>query len=120
MTKKLLSFTMIGFMALVLANCAYQEEQDLIKPGAEKCDTSAVKFSSSIRPLINKHCIVCHQAGGTGNGDFSTYGGLKSKVDNGSLRNRTLITKDMPPSGGLNACELQQLQRWLNEGAPNN
>ncbi len=118
--KKLVNLSLLCFLTLFLIHCSYKEEKDLIKPGAEKCDTSEVKFSSSIRPLINNHCIVCHQAGGTGNGDFSTYAGIKAKVDNGSLRNRTLVTKDMPPSGGLSACELQQLQYWLNEGAPNN
>lgn len=119
MMKQLVNLSLLCFLILFLIHCSYKEEQDLIKPGAEKCDTSAVKFSTKIQPLLQRHCNNCHKAGGTGNGDFSTYGGVKAKVDNGSFRNRTLVEEDMPPNGSLNACELQQLQRWLDQGAPN-
>lgn len=85
------------------------------------CDTTAISYASDIRPIVISSCATgssCHGSG-SGNGDFSSYAGLKIDADNGKLRQRVLIEKDMPP-GGWSSCNRLKLEAWLNAGAPNN
>ena len=78
-------------------SCYYDVEEDLY-PGY--CNTAQVEYEKHIVPFIELRCATpgCHIAGGVGNGDFSTYAGLKEKVDNGSLAKRVLEIGDMPLS----------------------
>lgn len=89
------------------------------------CDTvTNITYNGIIDSIINLKCVngTCHAPGGTGNGDFTTYAGLKIKVDDGSFRNRVLVTKDMPSTSSgiiMSECDLKRLEIWLNKGAPN-
>lgn len=116
--NKLLIF--VGIVALTALSGCYYDAEDELYP--EVCDTSTLTFQADIEPLIANKCGVtgCHVTGGTGNGLFDSFQGVKNKADNGSLRNRVLVTKDMPPSGSITACELQLIEAWLDAGAPNN
>lgn len=105
------------------SGCYYDNEEELYEHyyNQNKCDT-AVTFSNTILPIIKGNCAIsgCHVAGGSGNGIFENYDNVKAKVDNGTLRNRVLVQKDMPPAQPLNDCQLQQIEIWLDEGAPDN
>lgn len=101
--------------------------RDWIVQGAKnnicaECDNSDITFSGRIQPLISLNCAsspACHGSG-SGQGDFTTYAGVKAKVDNGTFENRVLIQKTMPPAGALSDCDLTALRGWLDAGAPNN
>jgi len=107
-------------MGLCVTACYFDNELDLY--GDVICNTEAVTYAEDIQPIIVARCATsgCHTAGGTGNGNFDTYSGLFQKVQNNSFENRVLIQRNMPPNGFLNDCEIETLQQWLNEGAPNN
>lgn len=86
------------------------------------CDS--VTFTDSIQPIISANCATpgCHDIGSL-NGDFTTYGGVKAKVDNGSFQTRAIEgggPTPMPPTGLLPAQEINKLKCWLASGAPNN
>ena len=85
------------------------------------CSTINSSYSSGILPVINANCTSsgCHNAGSV-NGDFTIYAGIKLKVDNGSINNRVVVQKNMPPSGALSVDNLNKIKCWLNSGAPNN
>jgi hypothetical protein len=85
------------------------------------CATINAKYSANIVSIINGNCNSsgCHNAG-SGNGDFTTYAGLKVKADNGSLSNRVLYKKDMPVSVTLSLDNRNILKCWLDNGAQNN
>ena len=91
-----------------------------------------VLYQTDIKPIIQTYCYgqgtqQCHVTSGNmgAPGDFTSYEGLKEKVDNGSVQARVINLKDMPPvySEGptaLSANDFESLRTWLNNGAPNN
>ena len=85
------------------------------------CSTINAKYNADIKPIINANCTSsgCHDAG-SGNGDYTTYSGLKIKVDNSSLSSRVLYDKNMPPNGALSLDDRNKIKCWLDNGAPNN
>lgn len=108
----------ILFISITLSGCYFDNEEELY--GIPTCDTTNVSFTADIQPIINANCVSCHTAGGSAPGDFTTYVGIKSKVDNGSFNNRVLVQKNMPPSGPLSTCEQTKIQKWIDNGALNN
>lgn len=115
MTKYLL---IIGAVA-VLSSCYYDVEEELY--GGHTCNTPLAVNWSHVQPIIVQHCnnSNCHAPGGTGNGVFDNYAGVKAKVDNNSFANRVLDIRDMP-GYPLPACDYVLLQAWLEAGAPEN
>ena|ERR1019366_274406 len=108
-----------------LASCYYDKEDKLYAAyyANKTCDTVNVTYAASIVPILNARCATsgCHTAGGAANGNFDTYAGVKAKVDNGSLVNRTLVLMNMPSTGTpLTSCELSKIKKWVQIGAPNN
>jgi len=85
------------------------------------CDSLQVKYSVHIQPVIQSQCAIsgCHTSGAS-MGDFTTYSGVKAKVDNGSFENRVLTLSNMPPVGPLPDSTKKKIDCWLKAGAPNN
>ena len=112
--KKALLALVFGLVILLACN----KKNDLDKVDCSKINAN---YSSSIKPIIEGNCLSsgCHNAGSV-NGDFTTYDGLKAKVDNGSLDTRVIKNKSMPPSGALHIDNLKRIKCWLNSGALNN
>lgn len=91
-----------------------------------------VSYANDIFPIVQTHCFgtggqSCHVTNSNmgSNGDYTTYAGLKAKVDNGSLQIRALTPGGgMPPSYSngpqLGAEDLRKLRVWVANGAPNN
>ena len=105
---------------LLLAGCYYDTEAKLYPAGT--CDTTNVTWSATVQPIVQGNCAIpgCHVAGGTGTGDFTSYQGVKDKVDNGTFRQEVVVDGTMPPDFALSACEIQQLEVWIQAGAPQN
>lgn len=82
------------------------------------CDTVNSDYTTDISPLINNSCNLsgCHGMGSS-NGDFTTYNGVKAKVNSGAFENRVITIKDMPP-GGLPDSSFYKLKCWIERGAP--
>jgi len=87
---------------------------------SSSCDT--VKFAAHILPIIQNNCLNCHSGFGPGNGNLTSYAGIKDKVDNGSFKARVidLLPTPMPQSGALPAQQIALIKCWLENGAPNN
>lgn len=108
------------FIIATLQACYYDKE-DLIY-GNDDCNPVNVSYANDIVPIINSSCATsgCHVQGGGANGIFDNYDPVKAKVDNGSFRQRVVVTQDMPPGTPLSNCQIQYIEAWLNDGAPNN
>lgn len=111
----------------VLAFCGCRHQQDdAIVPELLPCDTSAVTYSGSVVPILLSRCALpgCHVAGGNGTGDFTTYAGVFSQVQNGNMvpaLQRTTGAIPMPPDGSrIPDCDIATIVAWVNAGAPNN
>jgi mono/diheme cytochrome c family protein len=92
-------------------------------PLPDPCDTTQVTYSGIVKTIVDQNCAVsgCHVPGGSGNGDFTSYPGLKEKVDNGSFIKHIITQKSMPPPPRmLSDCDRNKLLAWVNKGALNN
>lgn len=115
--KKKISYLLFVGLGIITA-CRKDKSNDLNNLDCSKISSG---YSSNIKPIIEANCLSsgCHNSGSV-NGDFTTYDGVKVKVDNGSIDNRVIQQKNMPPTGSLSMDQLKKIKCWLNSGALNN
>lgn len=119
-----LRFWLVGSLT-VFCGCRHADD-DVVAPAPEACDTSAVTYSGRIVPIMQARCALpgCHVQGGNGTGNFTTYAGVLSQVQNGNLVSavqRTAGAIPMPPDGSMiPACDIAAIVAWVNAGAPEN
>ena len=97
-------------------------KQGAIDNTCDDCDSTVFTYADRVEPLITQNCatsVSCHGSG-SGNGDYTSYGGLKAKVDIGAFELRVLRNLNMPPAAPLPECDRIILQKWLDDGALNN
>ena len=104
-------------------SCISADKKTLLS--ASICDTSSVKYSTTITPILNTYCISCHSAASPSAGiNLEGYNNVKNYVDNGQLwgtMNHSSGYSPMPKGATkIDACKLSQLLAWINLGAPNN
>ena len=90
------------------------------------CEDVSISYANDILPIINSTCALsdCHVFGFE-HGDYTTYFGLKAKVDNGTLVTQVVSGRTMPPadSPGPTLLSNEQIQAflcWINEGGLDN
>ncbi len=92
----------------------------------DTCEGINPSFADNIKPIIDASCAIenCHVAGGAGDGNFTTYAGIKAKADNGNLLLRAVQQANMPPgnSTGPDPTDAQRnmIKCWIEDGAPDN
>ncbi|MEO5572438.1 MAG: hypothetical protein ABIT08_15385 [Bacteroidia bacterium] len=138
-------FKIASFVLLVASfnSCTY-DENDIVYPSVMNntmmpVDTDSmgnvivISYMNAIKPIMttycfglgNQHCHVTVTNQGA-IGDFTTYAGLKAKVDNGSIASRVINPAGgMPPTYTtgpmpVSATDKMKIQSWIDNGAPNN
>jgi hypothetical protein len=120
--RTLLYIMLVGL--LFVLSCRKDKAERMLTPDEiefkKYCDSIGVTYTNDVYPIIHTNCVVpgCHGAGATW--DYTTYAGLKAKVDNGSFEQRVIIQRSMPDGPPLSAQEIDILKCWLLDGAPNN
>jgi len=123
MTNKLMILIVLLTVALVLVplSCANNNEFDLY--GVVECDTIDITWESSIAEILQNNCVVCH-------GPETSYNNVRHDsyeaelivVNDGRLRgvvNHHNGYVQMPfDRPQLPECELQKINIWLDNGAP--
>ena len=89
------------------------------------CDTLNYTFNAYILPIIQTNCSGCHSGGSPdANLVLTNYAEILSIANDGSLihsLNGTGGYSIMPKNtSGLQSCKITQIQKWINDGAPNN
>ncbi len=89
------------------------------------CDTTNITFSSTINPIIQNKCVGCHSGSNPPQGiNLSAYSGVQAVALNGKLHGAVSHSAGfvaMPPTGPkLPDCEILQIKKWVDAGAPNN
>lgn len=110
---------------LIFASCGKENVAEIIeKETSSACDTTGITYSGFIRPFLTTQCSSCHSSGGTGGYDLTTYTDTKTVADNGKLLGaiKQLSGFSPMPKGGtkLSDCNIQKVERWVLNGAPNN
>ena len=111
-------FLLLSFSLLFLSGCYYDVEKELY-PASPDCTTTGITYSNTIMNIVNTNCAIsgCHIAG-TGRSDLTKYSGVNAVASNGSMRQKVLIDKSMPPLKPLSECEMLQIETWLKSGTP--
>ena len=120
--KKTLSIScMIIIACCFMGNftgCYYDKE-------VSTCIDTAASYINNIKPIIEANCVTCHSpAGAGGNHDYSTHPGLAEVAKNGLLVGAITHARGFSPMpknrAKLTDCQINQIKRWINAGAPNN
>jgi len=125
MMKKLLFILAVLF--ILMSACTYD---NLDEPTF--CDAISATYDSNVKAIIDASCAYagCH-LNNLAIGDYSTYSGMLSRLDNGLIEDRVITQKDnpsigMPPDYAMNGPidltqeELDIITCWLEAGHPEN
>lgn len=125
---------MIVAVALCCQVCTYRNKEDIRPQECTEIDT--VSFSKHIQPILTNNCSLagCHR-GQNPEGNFNleasvAYGQL-TKPGSGyvdtinpriSVVYSSLVSKSepMPPTGRLDQCSIDLIEKWMKQGAKNN
>lgn len=121
--KYLLIFPLI---IIFISSCYYDNEEDLYPVLNNDCDTTYVSFTPIISNILQNNCLSCHSnatAASSGNNiKLENYTDVVNRADAflGSIRHDTPYSP-MPKNGGkLNTCILLQVEKWIDNGTPEN
>lgn len=111
-----ISFSLFSFVAMLIFSCKEKASEPKID-----CSSVSHTYATDIKPIVDSRCSMsgCHNAGSP-NGDYTYFAGIKAKAENGSLRDRVVIKKDMPTGKPLSAEEIAKFECWIKEGALEN
>src|SRR5690606_15432044 len=91
------------------------------------CDTTMATYSLKISSIISTQCAYsgCHSGVAPADQiDLTTYQGLKNIVDNGtllgSIKRETGYVAMPPNTSMLDKCLIENIEKWVQEGALNN
>jgi len=80
-----------------------------------------LSYTLNIKSIIDQQCISCHLTGsGVAGavGDYSTYEGIKTYLDNDKVLDRVVVRKDMPQGGGMSQGQRDSINCWIDAGYP--
>ena len=100
----------------------------------EDCKTSVnLSFSNDIQPIFNDNCATsgCHNAAAKQGGLDLSAGKSYAELNKGGSGYINIskptssvlyseMKSDMPPSGKLDDCTLEKIEKWMAQGAKNN
>jgi cytochrome c5 len=108
--------------------CVYNNEEKLYSDTPSFCNLENVTYSATIKPILQASCYSCHSnANSTEKGAglrLENFADLQIQVKNGRLMGAVRHEKGfsaMPDGGGkLTDCQINQLQKWIDNGRLNN
>jgi hypothetical protein len=121
-----------GYLYLVLAGLlvtgisgCYYDKEELLYPGSGICDTAAVKYSTTVVPIVSASCYSCHAGSFPSGGvKLDTYNDIRVHALSGRLYGAISHSNGFVPmpqsSPMLSSCKIQGIKRWIDDGAPNN
>lgn len=113
----------LSLLLCSLSSCYYDKEEVLYPDSI--CDTANVKYSTTIQPVLNSHCVSCHGGSTPSAGiKLDTYDGVSIQAANGRLWGAVSHSSSFSPmpknSNKLSDCNLTKIKKWLDAGHPNN
>ena len=134
MNKRNLFWGAVGLVvvtAMISTSCSSNSKEVLFANNLQPiCDTVNIKYSSTIKQIIDANCVSCHSAsnsGALGGGTIlDDYNNLFNNLDTttGSGGGSLFININsgrMPKNQAkLSSCEIAKIGKWISEGAKNN
>ena len=119
----LLLIILLLSLAAMQSGCYYDVEEELY-PDSLSCDLTNVTFSQTVEPLIVAKCQSCHNSN-TMNGNISLVGyqNIQEQAENGNLlgviRHESGYSAMPQGESQLPQCQIESIQKWIDNGAPN-
>jgi hypothetical protein len=115
----------LAVAAMLSTGCYYDVGQELYPQASYTCDTAGITYSGRVLPLIQANCYSCHSGTALqGNVSLEGYGNLRVYAQNGKLAGTITHAPGyaaMPQGGGkLPPCDIESIQVWIDQGAPDN
>jgi mono/diheme cytochrome c family protein len=116
--------TILVVSITIITSCKKNNEEDLY--GNVICDTSAVKYSTIIAPIMAANCNICHNStdrqGGIATDSYlelKKYATVAGSLVGSVKQDGTFSS--MPRGGAkLSNCDINKIEKWVSDGAPNN
>lgn len=124
MRKLLLAICTLALTSLT-TSCYYDKKENLYPPtpGSVSCDTVNVTYSGTVRTILTASCTGCHSASNPSGGyNLSDHAGVTASASRlpGSIQHASGYSAMPKNAAKLSDCQIAQIERWLNAGAPNN
>lgn len=128
---KNLILTLAAATLVIICSCTYDNLDEPIVVPVEFCDTIPATYDLNIRTIVETNCAYtgCHLSG-YAPGDYSTFMGMLSRLEDGNIEDRVITQKDdanvgMPPNYAsgpqdMTPEELDIFMCWLEAGYPEN
>ncbi len=120
----------ICLISIFCGGCYYDNKEDLyeyveVEVEGSLCEFTDVSYSMELQELFNLNCNnACHNAVDQFGGVvLDSHASLLNYVTNGSLIsviNHESGFSPMPPGAKLEDCDIEKIQFWVDNGAPNN
>lgn len=115
-------------LLVVLTGCYYDNEENLYAQVSPNCDLENVTYNATVKPIIQASCLACHsnsKAANSGGGiKLENFADVQTQAKNGKLMGTIKHSsgyQEMPLGGGkLPDCEINKLQKWIDNGILNN
>lgn len=123
MIKDKVNIIILFVSLLIFGGCYYDNEVDLY--GMDDCNTTDISYSGFVQPLLQENCYQCHSTiANQGGVALEGYDAVIPWVNNqrlmGALRHESGFSPMPQNAPQLNACMLDQMQSWIDDGALNN
>lgn len=126
-------FVAVGLLIVVMGYGCNSDQLDEPKP-AEDCINYDATYDGEIKTIVDLNCAHsgCHISGGDAPGDFTTYNGMSSYMNDGGIRESVIVLRNDPENGmppnwdtndgprDLTEEEFKIMQCWINAGYPEN
>lgn len=111
---------LLGFISLLFSSCYYDNSEELYPDAGSNCDTTDVSYAATIAPIMQAQCVSCHSgANPSGGFDISNYTNQSASAQ--LIYERMIdVNSPMPPAGLLDACSVNKVKSWYENGAKNN
>ena len=116
-------FWMLLIFAIQQGACYYDVEEELY--GTTECSTDNLSYKNDILPILENRCYGCHDAASNFGGiTLEGYSSLRTYVDNdqllGVIKHEAGFSPMPKNAAKLLDCEIEKIETWIGEGAPDN
>ena len=104
--------------ALIIFNVSCKNNSIEALSNGSICDTTAVKYSTAITSMMTNHCTSCHGGSNYQPPRLESYTDL---VSYGQASLNAMKNGSMPQGASkMDACNINKLTAWINQGSQNN
>lgn len=117
--------------SLSLSSCSKSDDTKMQNPTpTPECDLSSVTFSNTVMPIISANCTSCHSGTSANAGiRLEDYASVKAQASipagsSGSLLGAIMHSAGNTPmpkdASKLSDCNISKINKWIQDGMPNN